>query len=189
MVAVFRHGREQSLLLALTLDAQTHNHIRALAGVLNGRGDGAASSSMRVGMSVGGAQSTTLRPSPSSRRCCFAQRGSASRRRRWQPSRPQTAQMLAHGQHVQQSLRRMLVHAVARVDDARADMLRQQRRRAAHRMADDDDVRAHLVEVTPVSMSVSPLATLDALAEIFAAAADIYLLASSKDMRVRVEFS
>ena len=43
--------------------------------------------------------------------------------------------------------------------------------------------------VTPVSMSVSPLATLDALAEIFAAAADMYLLASSKDMRVRVEFS
>jgi len=43
--------------------------------------------------------------------------------------------------------------------------------------------------VTPVSMSVSPLATEDALAEIFAAAADIYLLASSKDMRVRVEFS
>ena len=43
--------------------------------------------------------------------------------------------------------------------------------------------------VLPVSMSVSPLATLDALAEIFAAAADMYLLASSKDMRVRVEFS
>ena len=43
--------------------------------------------------------------------------------------------------------------------------------------------------VTPVSISVSPLATLDALAEILAAAADMYLLASSKDMRVRVEFS
>ena len=43
--------------------------------------------------------------------------------------------------------------------------------------------------VTPVSMSVSPLATLDALAAMFAAAADMYLLASSKDMRVRVEFS
>ena len=43
--------------------------------------------------------------------------------------------------------------------------------------------------VTPVSISVSPLATEDALAEMFAAAADMYLLASSKDMRVRVEFS
>ena len=43
--------------------------------------------------------------------------------------------------------------------------------------------------VTPVSISVSPLATLDALAEMFAAAADMYLLASSKDIRVLVEFS
>ena len=43
--------------------------------------------------------------------------------------------------------------------------------------------------VTPVSMSVSPFCTLEAEAEMLAADADMYLLASSKDMRVRVLFS
>ena len=147
MVAVFRHGGEQTLLLAFTLDAQTHNHIRALAGVLNGRGDGAA-------------QLLNARGDERRRRTkhdiCAHRRQAVNVASRnagvhhvaadGNLRALQTAQMLAHGQHVQQSLRRMLVHAVARVDDARADMLRQQRRRAAHRMADDDDVRAHLVE-------------------------------------------
>ena len=43
--------------------------------------------------------------------------------------------------------------------------------------------------VWAVSISVSPFLTLEEEAEIFAATADIYLLASSKERRVRVEFS
>ena len=43
--------------------------------------------------------------------------------------------------------------------------------------------------VLPVSIKVSPLATLEAEALIFALAAPRYLLASSKLMRVRVLFS
>ena len=43
--------------------------------------------------------------------------------------------------------------------------------------------------VRPVSSRVSPFCTEEAEAEMLAAAADMYLLASSKLMRVRVEFS
>ena len=40
----------------------------------------------------------------------------------------------------------MLIHAVARVDDVRFDRLGEQPRRAAHRVADDDDVVFHRVQ-------------------------------------------
>ena len=50
------------------------------------------------------------------------------------------------GQRIQQSLRRMFVRAVARVDDRAVDFSREQVDRAGRGMAHDDDVRPHGVQ-------------------------------------------
>ena len=56
------------------------------------------------------------------------------------------AELFAHGIEVEKRLGGMLVHAVAAVDDGGAHMLCQQVRRAAHRVANDDDVVFHRVK-------------------------------------------
>ena len=55
--------------------------------------------------------------------------------------------VLANREGVEQRLRRMLVHAVARVDDARPAQARQQVARARRRVAQDDHVRRHRLDV------------------------------------------
>ena len=51
--------------------------------------------------------------------------------------------VLQDGEGIEQSLRRMLVHAVAGIDDGNVEVLRHQVRRARTGMANDDGVRAH----------------------------------------------
>ncbi len=56
------------------------------------------------------------------------------------------AEGAAHGEGVEQGLGRVLVLPVAGVDDAAADLLRQQRGRAGRAVADHQDVRLHGVQ-------------------------------------------
>src|SRR5918912_4345304 len=55
--------------------------------------------------------------------------------------------VLTDGERVEERLRRVLVRAVAGVDDCRAAHTRQLVRRAGRRMADDDQVGGHRFEV------------------------------------------
>ena len=57
-----------------------------------------------------------------------------------------TALGAAYGQGVEKRLRRMLVRAIAGVDDRAIDFLRQKLDRTGCVMAYDDDVRAHGVQ-------------------------------------------
>ena len=57
-----------------------------------------------------------------------------------------SALALPYGEGVQQRLRRMLVRAVARVDDGAVDHIRDFLRRAAFVVADDDSVDSHRAE-------------------------------------------
>ena len=56
------------------------------------------------------------------------------------------ALVAADGERVEQRLGRMLVRAVAGIDDRALDLLRQQRHRAGGVMADDEQVRPHGVQ-------------------------------------------
>src|SRR5262249_50409285 len=58
-----------------------------------------------------------------------------------------TALELADGEDVEQALRRVFVGAVAGIDDAAIEVLRQQMRRAGHRMEDHGDVDAKGLDV------------------------------------------
>ena len=60
------------------------------------------------------------------------------------PANP--ALVAADGQRVEQRLRRVLVRAVAGVDDGAFDLLRQKRHRAGRMMAHDEQVGAHGVQ-------------------------------------------
>ena len=57
------------------------------------------------------------------------------------------AEVIAQREHVEQSLRRMLVRSVARVDDVRLDALGEKLRRAGRAVADDDHVDPHRLEI------------------------------------------
>jgi hypothetical protein len=68
---------------------------------------------------------------------------------------------LADGQQVEERLRRVLVAAVARVEDGTRDVAREEMAGPGRRMADDDRVRPHRLQVAAVSASVSPFVALD----------------------------
>ena len=94
--------------------------------------------------------------------------------------------VLADRERVEQRLRRVLVHAVAGVDDARLADARQQV------AAPDEAWRRTIMSgaiasmFSAVSTSVSPLSTLDAATAMFSVSALSRFSAISNDVRVRV---
>ena len=65
-----------------------------------------------------------------------------------QTLRPSSSlEVIAQREHVEQTLRRMLVRAVAGVDDVRLDALGEELRRARRAVANDDHVDAHRLEI------------------------------------------
>ena len=144
---------------------------------------------MPRGISVGGPATRDLaRPSAGRRGCSSARRASARRRRRSRSCAPSSApRRLAQRVDVEQRLRRVLVLAVAGVDDRRAaSSARRARRRrpTGVRMTIASGLCA--LSVRTVSFSDSPFSTLEPLAAKFTTSALRRLAASSKELRVRV---
>ena len=107
------------------------------------------------------------------------------------PSALEVAEVAAHGERVEQSLRRVLVRAVAGVDD-RAVGPAAWRAGAAHRSEPWRMTTASApiaCRVRAVSLRLSPLDTLEPLAEKLMTSALSRLAAASNEMRVRVESS
>ncbi len=90
---------------------------------------------------------------------------------------------------VEQRLRRVLVGAVARVDDRGAKLLGEHLGGARLRVADDDHVGRHRVQVARGVQQRLALAVDDAEPEMLTASADSRLAAISNDVRVRVDGS
>ena len=95
--------------------------------------------------------------------------------------------VLADGEGVEQRLRRVLVHAVAGVDDRRPADARQQVRRAGRAVPHDDHVGRHRLEVAGRCRgAISPLVTLDVAVAMLSVSALSRFSAISNDVRVRV---
>ena len=100
---------------------------------------------------------------------------------------PSTISSVQHGHRVEQTLRRMLVHAVAGVDDGHVEMRGEEPVRAGVRMAHHDHVGADAFD-GPAGID-QRLALLDAraVAVISIVVAPSALAANSNEVRVRVE--
>jgi hypothetical protein len=92
----------------------------------------------------------------------------------------------ADGERVEQRLRGVLVRPVARVDDARAGVARDEVRRAEAEWRTTNTSGCMASRFFTVSRSVSPLLTLDVETEMLTTSAERRLPASSKLVRVRV---
>ena len=129
------------------------------------------------------------RPSSGRRGCSSARRASARRRRRSRSRAVERAEPAAQRVDVEQRLRRVLVLAVAGVDDRRGRPARDQRGGAGPRLRMTIASGLCAPSVRTVSFSDSPFSTLEPLAAKFTTSALRRLAASSKDERVRVEAS
>ena len=105
------------------------------------------------------------------------------------PDALEAAQRLAHRVQVEKGLGRMLVLAVAGVDDVRVGVTRDELRRSDGRMTHDDDVRLVRASVSAVSFSDSPLSTDEPDERIDIVSAESRFAASSKLASVRVDDS
>ncbi len=102
---------------------------------------------MPAGSRVEGATTRTRAPmAPSSRMFDRATREWAMSPQIATDQAAQTALVAADGQGVEQRLRRVLVRAVAGIDDGALHLLREQRHGAGGVMADDQEVRPHGVQ-------------------------------------------
>jgi hypothetical protein len=95
----------------------------------------------------------------------------------------------AHREHVEQRLGRVLVPAVAGVEDRDVEVARELERRAGAAERTTTQSTPIASSVSAVSLNDSPLETDEPLAEKLMTSADSRLAAMSKLMRVRVESS
>jgi len=107
--------------------------------------------------------------------------------RHGQPAEPALAS--ADRQRVEQGLGRVLVAAVAGVDDGAIDLLGQEMNRPRFGMADDQHVGVHRVQRHRRSIRVSPLTIELAGTDMLITSPPSRLPATSNEVRVRVELS
>ena len=143
---------------------------------------------MPRGTSVAGPHTQTLAPSAVSSRTFDREHPAVQQVADDRDLQPVDALLvLANREGVEQRLRRMLVHAVAGVDDARLADARQQVARAPDEAWRSTIMSGAIASMfIAVSTSVSPLSTLDAATAMFSVSALSALSAISNEVRVRV---
>ena len=99
------------------------------------------------------------------------------------------SEVIAQREHVEQPLRRMLVRAVARVDDVRLDAVGEKLRRARCAVTDHDHVDPHRLEIARGIDERLALARSSRTTATLTVSAERRFSANSNEMRVRVEAS
>ncbi len=186
---VLAHRRQEQAVHALVLHAQHHDDVGAVERVVDRRRRRCTPSRSRPGgISVAGPQARDVGAHLRQQQHVRAQHAAVQQvadDRDAQAREP--ALVLDHRERVEQRLRRMLVRAVAGVDDARPADARELMRRARRGVAHDDHVRRHRLErPRGVGRASRPSTRSTRHVVMPSVSALSRFSASSNDMRVRV---